>query len=446
MRRAALSAVLVSLIAAPAGAGQILYTTVASKNRVEAYCLESHGGMHLDPRYSVETVENPRRLVVKDDVLYVAGRTRVESFRIRPEDGSLERQGKTTPLDGANVLDFAVNDARTHVYIPRRSQGRIEAHPLDANGGLTGAPFSSCAATSANVILQDVEVVGGAGTELLYATEQSSPFVAGKSGRIDVFALVDGELPDPPTSFRCDPKVTTTTSTSTSSTTITTNTTTNTTSTTSTTIDDRITPPLSTRKKLRAPGPFALLGDFIYVFDQWNRNVGAWHLENGVFTDEKQPRDSKTGQVGQFFDLVGVGSTLIGSQFEQGRARAFALKPNAADGDALTALPKQPQRTTLKIVESTPVRITTAEFCLCPANDTACEAAPPEPPCPGESQTVLYVSGGESFRIHAYRFKETTARDGTPRFLPETTPFSQTQPRQGSFPNDVAIARNVTCP
>ena len=69
------------------------------------------------------------------------------------------------------------------------------------------------------------------------------------------------------------------------------------------------------------------------------------------------------------------------------------------------------------------------------------DSAPPEPPCPGESQIVLYVSGGESFRLHAYRFVETSKG-----LLPETFPFSQTRPREGSFPNDVAIARNVTCP
>jgi len=435
MRRVALSAVLLCSLVAPVGAGQILYTTVASKNRVEAYCLESRGGMKLDPRLSVETVENPRRLLVSGDVLYVAGRTRVESFLIRP-DGTLERQGKTPPLDGANVLDIAVDAARTHLYVPRRSQGRIEAHPLDAGGGLTGAPFTSCAAMSANVVLQDVDVVGTSGTELLYTTAATSPFIGGKRGRVDVFALVGGELPDVASSFRCDPKVTTTTSTSTSSTT---NTTTNTTSTTSTTIDDRITPPLSTRKKLKAPGPFVLLGDFIYVFDQFNRRIGAFELENGLFTGDDQPRDSKTGQSGQFFDLVGFGNALVGSQFEQGRLRIFALKPD--DGGALTALPKGPQRTTVQIIESTPVRIGIAEFCACAAGDTACEANPPPPPCAGESQVVLYVPGGESFRVHAYRFEETSKG-----LLPDTSPFSQTKPRQGSFPNDVAIARNVTCP
>jgi hypothetical protein len=290
--------------------------------------------------------------------------------------------------------------------------------------------MTSCARLPADVNLQDVKTSDLPVFEVLYSTSSTANFVGGKRGRVDVFQLTAGELPDlfnsdidPEGALRCgNPNATTsTTSTSTSSTSLTTLTTTVTTTTTSTTVDTRNTAPLSTRKKLRGPGPFVLSGEFLYVYDVFARRIIEFELEGGLFTDEKQPRVAASNEVGRFFDLIGVeqpgvAQTLFGAADNLGRVRAFGLK---LDDGLPTLVPKQPQRETNKIVDSTPVRIRVGT---------------------SDSGTmVLYVPGGEANKIHAYRISG--------RLFPERKAFSVTEKRQGTFPNDAAVAQIAgTCP
>jgi hypothetical protein len=428
-----LLAVALACAATPAAAAQILYATAAIPNRVEGFCLGTNGGMELRPVIQQDTVDNPRRLLLPPqpdgspgDVLYVAGRHRVESFLIRV-NGGLESIGATRSINGANPFDIAVNAARTRLYVPRRSHNRIEAYPLDpVTGAILGGDMTSCAVLRPDVNLQDVEVGMAAGGEALYVTASTSAFVTGKKGRVDVFAITDGELPDrydefadPQGAVRCGnpDATTTTTSTSTSSTTLTT---TVTSTSTTTTVDTRFTEPLSTRKKLRGPGPFVLAEPFLYVFDLFSRRIIQFELTDGLFTDDEQPRVTATDEVGRFLDLIRAQSTLLGAADIQGRVRAFRLK---ADDDGLpTTLPRQPQRQTNQIIDSTPVRITVG------TSD-------------GGGQ-VLYVPGGESNRVHAYRMI-----DGSRGLSPEAKGFSATERRQGTFPNDAVVAQIAgTCP
>jgi hypothetical protein len=279
------------------------------------------------------------------------------------------------------------------------------------------------------VNLQDLEVGDEPGTEVLYVTESTSPFVAGKKGRVEVFQLTAGELPDqnnefvdPEGAYRCgNPDATTTSTTSsTSSTSLTTLTTTVTTTTTSTTVDTRFTQPLSTRKKLRGPGPFVLSGEFLYVYDFISRKIIEFELVGGLFTDDEQPRVTATNEVGRFLDLVGFAGTLFGSADSQGRVRSFALKVD--EQEMVTKLPKSPQRQTDQIIETTPVRIHVS------AADS--------------TEVVLYVPGGEANRLHAYRVVETGKG-----LLPEAKSFSKTSKRKGTFPNDAAVAQLTgSCP
>src|SRR5262249_33714550 len=140
-----------------------------------------------------------------------------------------------------------------------------------------------------------------------------------------------------------------------------------------------------------------------------------------LFTDEKQARVTASNEVGRFLDLigveqVGVGQTLFGAADNLGRVRAFGLRP--ADG-LPTFVPEEPQTQTNKIVDSTPVRI---------------RAGAPE-----MGGLVLYVPGGEANRIHVYRI--------TDRLFPELDPFSKTDKRKATFPNDAAVAQIAgTCP
>jgi hypothetical protein len=428
MNRIAFAAVLAWTLISPATADEMLYATAAVQNRVDGFCVGPGGGLReVLPVIQQDTVENPRRLLVSGSVLYVAGLTHIDSFQIGP-NGGLSRIGRTKLGKNANPLDLAIDPEGTHLYVPHRASGRVEAYPLDP---LTGAIFddtdmSSCALTPVSVVLQDLDVGGEPGDRLLYVTASTSLFTAGKKGRVDVFGLAgDGRLPDayagPDCSFRCGNPDCTTTSTTTS-TSLTTLTTTVGTTTTTTTIDTSITQPLSTRKKMYAPGPFVLSGEYLYVYDSTVRQIITFELTDGLFTDEKQPRLGATDPLGRFLDLVRFGNTLFGAADSKGRVRAFGLKLD--DTGLPTKVPKSPQRNTEELVETTPVRITVGS---------------------GGEHGTLYVPGGESNRLYAYHLMMKTTNSGTHLF-PEFKWFSRSEKRKSTFPNDVALAPIGACP
>jgi hypothetical protein len=445
MRHVLAAAALAGVFASPV-AGQMLYVVTPPKNQVEGFCLGPNGGLDVNPTIIRPTVASPQRVLAANGVLYVAGRSRVESFRIGPA-GGLEPIGKSDRIGSGRVLDLAIDEGRTRLYVPHPGQGRIEAHPLDpATGGLTGQPFTSCALTSGSGQLRDIEVSSASGSELLYASQTSSFFTNGKRGRVDVYELVGGELPDPADHPRCDPDVTTSTSTSTSSTTLTT---TVTTSTTTSTIDEQVTPPTSARRKLRFPTAFVVNDDHIYVYDAAARKIIVFALANGQFTSDLQERESATGEIGGFEDLVGlsVGAgdpglspvTLVGSQNGRGRVRAFY--PSPTDPGQLR---KQPQRTTRQDIETTPVRLEIGGFCDCGVPGQSCDPRDPATVCLDEPQFVLYAPGGEAHRVDAYRFV-VQEKKGEQGLVPETSPFSKSGFRQGTFPNAAAVAYGVAC-
>jgi hypothetical protein len=133
-RRSLAMLALVVSTALPAAAGQILYATAAIGNRVEGFCVRDNGGLAPSPLREMDTIENPRRVIVSGDALYVAGTTRVEAFKI-DASGRLTSLGRTPFVDGANPRDIAVDPART-LSTPR------EASPRRTSRAAHAAPFS----------------------------------------------------------------------------------------------------------------------------------------------------------------------------------------------------------------------------------------------------------------------------------------------------------------
>jgi len=185
---------------------------------------------------------------------------------------------------------------------------------------------------------------------------------------------------------------------------------------------------ISLRRQLARPKAFQITNGILYVAEKNTRRIIAFRLQPTGFChyavkqpdgsvvcqdtpidpdkpnkgEWKQPPDSKTNEIERYHGLLLVGSTLIGTQFNDGRVDAYTIK---ADGK----LPKQTTRTGKKDPRRSPIRMTTY-----PGRDT-----------------LLYVAGGIIDRVLAFQLSNG---------LPATDPFSQTAEDRNSFPNDVAVA------
>src|SRR3989442_12426978 len=91
------------LLAAPALAGSILFATAASQQRIDGFCLGGDGALAATPSVQVGTLgRQPRRVLVGNGVLYVAEVDRIEAFKIG-EHGGLHPLSATTPATGPNL-------------------------------------------------------------------------------------------------------------------------------------------------------------------------------------------------------------------------------------------------------------------------------------------------------------------------------------------------------
>jgi hypothetical protein len=389
---------LAAWLAAPASAGQILYATAAVANRIDGFCVNANGGLDLTPLRQQPTVENPRRVIVAGDVLYVAGSSRVEAFKI-DDAGRLRSLGRTPVVDGSNPRDIVVDPARRMLYMPQREQNRIVTYPLDAEGGFASEDFTSCArgATSSgweNMVLVD---------DRLYATSDSG------TGRILVYRVAaDGTLPEDPTQIddaspgmvsRCSR------------------------------VSTIETEPISERRCLAGAGPLLVDGDVLYVAARVRRRILSFDLaSDGLFTPavpigtggcrklEEQHASSRTRRASRYLDMVRQDDTIFASVFEAGRVHAFPLVER--DGLAID-LPKRAGRKTSGSFVRNPGR-------LAAAVSTG-------------GQPTLYVSGGQLGRIEAFRL--TASKRG---LVMETKPFSRTEEQRRSFPNDVVVTTVAT--
>jgi 6-phosphogluconolactonase (cycloisomerase 2 family) len=387
----------IALAAAPARADQILYATAATAGRIDGFCLHDSGSLVPTPRFQVSTGGlRPRRLLVANNILYVAETDRVEAYRIGTH-GGLVRVGSTKVLHKMHPDDLELSPDGTVLYVPQRALIRVAAYRL----GPDGAPendFSSCIQGPIGAGFSNLLVHNG----LLYVSS------TGSAGSISIFKLgADGSLP----STGChgarkgEPRTEPTT-------------------------------PYSHRTKLRVPESFLINGDLLYVEQRVAKRIAAYRLEpDGGFTCptthdgapaadaslkcpcpagsdsttcppkklQRQKSVSRTGSVFPYTDLILVrGPTLLGSQFFHGRIDAYRLKPDGS-------VPKAPNGHTTENLRTSPVRMTVRA-----------------------GGSVLYVAAGEDDRVQAYRLDDNG--------VPDLTPFSETDVQDGSFPNDVAIA------
>jgi 6-phosphogluconolactonase (cycloisomerase 2 family) len=391
-----LAAQLLSLLLAvpPASAGQLIYGTAATGNSILGYCIRENGGLAPDPHVQKPTVNNPRRVIVAGDVLYVAGNTAVEALRIE-SDGRLTSLGKTPRTHNANPRDIAVDPQRRMLYMPHRIQERIVAYPLAEDGSIAD-DFQSCVRADVLGGWEDVEVQG----DRLYASATTF------RGEIDVYPIAaDGSLPepvldpddiDPDVGQPCDAS------------------------------NNVITAPLSQRTCLDGASAFVFQDEMLYLIERFNFRLSAFRLQpDGLFsplvpigdggcgTLDQQARDSKTRQIVNFVDVIQFRGTVFASFFDGGRVHSFPLKDDSSDQP--TRLPKKSRRKTNRDFARTPVRMAAGEST--------------------DGQLTLYVSGGDNDRIEAYRLRQT--KKG---LLPRHKPFSRTTGIRQTFVNDVAIA------
>jgi hypothetical protein len=138
MRRIALLALVLVLAPGSTRAGTILYTTAATRNRIDGFCVARDGSLAATPTVQLQTIDEPRRLVVRGSVLYVAGKHQVVAYNIL-DRGGLKRIGATAPLSGMDPRDLAFSPAGNYLYV-RIAADHIAAYTLDAEG----APARTC--------------------------------------------------------------------------------------------------------------------------------------------------------------------------------------------------------------------------------------------------------------------------------------------------------------
>lgn len=391
---------LVACSVAPAAAGQILFATAAIANRVDGFCIRGNGGLAPTALRQQATVNNPRRLIVSGDVLYVAGNSQVEALKF-DDAGRLRSLGSTPAVAGANPRDIVVDPARRMLYMPQRAQDRIVAYPLDADGGFATESFTSCIRgplTSGweNMVLVD---------DRLYVTSETG------TGSVQVYRVgADGSLPEdaalPPDATAdavppCNQN------------------------------SDVQTDPISERRCLAGAGPLLVDDGVVYVAARLRRRILSFDLaSDGLFTPavpigtggckkiEQQSRSSRTRPQVRFLDLVRHGDTIFGSFFDGGRVHAFPLvardDPLDARNGEVIDLPKRSRRKTKSSFVRTPGRMATAVST--------------------DGQSTLYVSGGQLDRVEAFRLFES-ARG----LVMRPAPFSRTDEDRRSFPNDVVV-------
>jgi hypothetical protein len=418
--------------ALPARGASILYATAASQHRLDGFCLGSDGTLAPAPSVQAATVLEPRRLVVHGGVLYVAGRDQVAAYRIGAH-GALDRIGATAAENGMDVRDLAFNADGTMMYVPQRGFDRIVAYPLDASGA-PGSTFTSCVQGAVLVNYLNVFVNG----PLLYVSADGIP------GRIDVHPLrADGGLPAMPDDCRNGPSdaerpprtvpLSTRRRIQNPKAFI--------------LRGDMLYVEERARHRiisfqLQPDGTFCDVPGKVCAADPGTLCSKDKDCAEGDTCIETEPepcvsflqrpkcargRGSKpkrkeqcaasaTTHVLQYEDIVLAGDTILGTQFFRGRVDAYRLKPDARLPDTpRVKLPGNPTRTSEQDVRMTPVRATVAG-------------------------RTLYVAAGEDDRIRAYPLQGNGV-------LATGKPASQTDILDGSFPNDVAVAvLSGSCP
>lgn len=127
----------------------VMYVSEGQTNRVAAYRLGTDGLLPANP-FSTLDVENPRRLLLRDDILYIALPDGVASVALGA-DGSLPSSvtSTTDPVFGANALDLLIVD--DVLYVALEALRVVAAYRLQ-NGQLTPNSISLSGTNSSNYL------------------------------------------------------------------------------------------------------------------------------------------------------------------------------------------------------------------------------------------------------------------------------------------------------
>jgi 6-phosphogluconolactonase (cycloisomerase 2 family) len=199
-------------------ASAALYVTEANMDRIAAYHICPDGEVRKHPFQLVSVGENPRRLLAacvtaggrfemcahgaeesQPRALYVATRSRIESFRIDPDtkrlscfgeaDGqcpAVEKREGPTALNGANFQYLAIHPTGRYLYAAATGLDRIVGYELNADDG----SFREQADGSIEI----GSCTQGAGLtryQGLAATETELYASGHLPGRIDIFSLAE---------------------------------------------------------------------------------------------------------------------------------------------------------------------------------------------------------------------------------------------------------------
>jgi hypothetical protein len=163
----------------------VLYVALAEGDRVDAYHLGTDG-LLPDKPFSSINMQNPRRLLVSDGILFIAGRNQIFSVLLGA-DGALPQSPTSATLERIDMEAIEMITANGKLYAAVSGFNSVEAYPIDANGRLPESPSSFGTGTS----LSDYRTLALSGN-FLYAGARST-------ARVDVFLLkAGGELPDEP--------------------------------------------------------------------------------------------------------------------------------------------------------------------------------------------------------------------------------------------------------
>lgn len=492
---------------AQTGKSAILYATLAQSNEIHAYRIDCQGRIqNLVDRFQYSSETNPRRLIpsAAGDVLYVAGRRRVDAFGIddsgkltvkTPRPAFIEEDGQ-----GANFQYIALDPLERYLYASAKNLDRILGYPIDPTDGSL-LEWDSCVQGGNASLYQGIVATETA----LYVSSHFSSS-ASFNGRIEIFPLkpttdADGRAgailaaeADTPTADPDDK-------------------------------DDATLPPGNSRlyegvdtnddgnvdayERVACDEGGADLAQ-LKVFPDCTERAFAWRRSGGIVNpralflrdrpadpnrllyiidfgienrvlsckiDEEdclpgcktQPKTKckkakedrpeepaencttadRTRSGGRFEQLeLSVDDVLYASIFVSGGMRAFGLKDDGL-------VKKKPLKVKPNDVLSAPLQV--RSFHLCRGEGTPCST---HEECQEECMGVLYVPQGDLDRIDAFRINSIEPASGSekkkfkPGFQRPTDPFSTVavddddSNRAVAFPNAVAVVpvQSPTCP
>ena len=246
---------------------KVVYATLAQGDQVAAFRLGQDGLLPAAP-FSTFDIENPRRVVLGDGVLYVAGDDRVVALSLGA-DGSLPAQPTSQVTPNRNIDPVALLLLDGVLYVAFENQFRVQAFILES-GQLPPDPSSSSGTAQSDY--RSLAVFDG----FLYAGAE-------QSARIDTYRIQpDGTLPAMP-----EPQLPDTT--------------------------------------IFLPEDIVIRDGTLYAIAQARESIQAYEIRaNGLLPAEP---DSRTGRNARYARLLLDGDRIYATAFTRGGIHVFQLDP-----------------------------------------------------------------------------------------------------------------------